>query len=102
MRRSHYHTLALFLSLLFISGSLGPRRNSVWAQSRDTVVAIVNEKNITQAEVDSSVISELFALEQQIYALRRAALDHLISRRLLENEAARRNISVEELRRRLT
>jgi predicted DsbA family dithiol-disulfide isomerase len=74
----------------------------VSAQSKNEIVAIVNGRNITQEEVDSTIISQLFPLQQQSYALRKAALENLISRTLLEDEAKRRAVSIEELRKQLT
>jgi predicted DsbA family dithiol-disulfide isomerase len=72
------------------------------AQARDNLAAVVNGRNITQAEVDNAVFSQLFSLQQQIYAIRKAALENLISRALLDEEATKRGISVEELKKQLT
>jgi len=74
----------------------------VQAQSSETVVATVNNRKITQQEVDNTVLSQLLPLEQQIYALRKAALENYILRILLEDEAKRRGITVEELKKQLT
>src|SRR5262245_24897147 len=67
------------------------------AQSPDAVVAIVNREKITLKEVDDTITSQLFPLQQQIYALRKAALSNLIISRLLKAEATKRKISVEQL-----
>ncbi len=77
-------------------------RNIVSAQTRDVVVATVNEQKIMQTEVDEAIVSQLFALEEQAHALRKRALENLISFRLLENEARQRGLSVVELRKQLT
>jgi protein-disulfide isomerase len=66
------------------------------------VVARVNGVAITQKQVDDSVIAQLFPLEQQIYAIRKTALENLVVRVLLEGEAKKRGISVDELRKQLT
>ena len=71
------------------------------AQSPDAVVAIVNREKITLKEVDDTITSQLFPLQQQIYALRKAALSNLIISRLLNAEATERKISVEQLRKEL-
>lgn len=73
----------------------------VQGQERNTVVAVVNGSTITRGEVDDSIPNKVFALEQQLFALRKAALDNLISRRLLENEASRQRVSVDELKKAL-
>src|SRR5437868_8066025 len=74
---------------------------SAVAQTPDTV-ASVNGSDITQKQVDDSVAARIYPLQQQLYAIRKAALDNLITSRILEREAAARGISIEELRRQLT
>lgn len=74
----------------------------VLAQTPDTVLASVNGSEITQQRVDDSVAARIYPLQQQLYAIRKAALENLITTRLLELEATARNISIEELRRQLT
>lgn len=83
--------------ILIVSGD-----SSIFAQPTGQIVAVVNGRNVTQEEVDNAVRSEIFALQQQIYAHRKAALENLISRLLLEEEAGRRRVSLEELKRQLT
>ena len=71
-------------------------------QNKERALAVVNEKTIWSDEVDQAIVSQLLPLEQQIYVLRKAALENLIARTILESEASRLRISVEELRQRLT
>ena len=71
------------------------------AQDEEIVLAIVDNVAITQKEVDESVGSRILPIQQQLYALRKVALDNLVSKYLIESEARRRNISVEELRKKL-
>jgi glutaredoxin len=66
------------------------------------IVAVVNGKQITREDLDDSVFAEIFALQERIYALRRAALENLVTRKILEAEAARRNVTVTTLRKELT
>lgn len=75
---------------------------SVFAQAPETVVASINGSDITQKQVDDSVAARIYPLQQQLYAIRKAALDNLITSRILENESRARGISTEELRRQLT
>lgn len=91
-------SLHLILFLLVVSGAL----RIATAQSADRVVAVVNGKRITEQELDDSLVAQLFPLEQQIHALRKVALDNLVVREILEGEAKRQSISVEELSRKLT
>jgi len=75
---------------------------SAFGQAPDAVVASVNNTEITQKQVDESVAGQIYPLQQQLYAIRKAALDNLVTTKILESEAAARGISVEELRRQLT
>ena len=71
-------------------------------QTPETVLARVNDKPITQKQVDDSIAAQIYPLQQQLYAIRKAALENLVTRMILEREAAGRNVSVEELRKQLT
>ncbi|HEY0378266.1 MAG TPA: thioredoxin domain-containing protein [Pyrinomonadaceae bacterium] len=71
----------------------------IHAQAGDEVVAVVNGREISQSEVDRAIAAQLLPLRQQIYALRETALENLILRALLEGEARKRGISVEQLKR---
>ena len=71
-------------------------------QTSETVVASVNGVPITQKQVDESIAARIYPLQQQLYAIRRAALENLIVSRLLEVEAKARGVSVDQLRREFT
>jgi protein-disulfide isomerase len=77
-------------------------RLTSFAQAAETVLATVDGKQITLTEVDESVASSILPLQQQLYAIRKVALDNLITARLLESEARGQGVSLDELRRRLT
>ena len=87
--------ILLTLVAIFISAP-------VFAQAPDTIVASINGHDITQKQVDDAVAARIYPLQQQLYAIRKAALDNLITSRILENEARARGISLEELRHQLT
>lgn len=72
------------------------------AQTDQQVVAVVGDKVISQKELDDSVAAQILPLEAQLYAIRRVALENLIARAVLEAEAAKRGMSVDELRKQLT
>jgi protein-disulfide isomerase len=74
---------------------------SVYGQTEDRSVATVNGRSITQKEVDSLIISQTLPLEEKLYAIRKAALDNLITSRLLADEAEKRGLSVAQLRKEL-
>jgi protein-disulfide isomerase len=71
-------------------------------QQPETVLARIGEKEITQKQVDDSVAVQIYPLQQQLYAVRKAALENLLSRTILESEASARGVPVEELRKQLT
>jgi protein-disulfide isomerase len=62
-------------------------------------IAVINGRKINKSEVDAPMASQIQALEQKIYEMRSRSLETLINKLLLEEEAARRGISLEELRR---
>ena len=72
------------------------------AQSPETVLATVNGRDITLKQVDDSVKPQIYPLQQQLYAIRKAALDNLVTSRILETEATARGLSIDELRKELT
>ena len=75
---------------------------SAFGQAPDTVLASVNGAEITLKQVDDSVAARIYPLQQQLYAIRKATLENLVTSKLLESEAAARGISIDELRRQLT
>ena len=61
------------------------------------VLATVGERSITRTEVEEAVRSQLLAVENQRYEALRAGLDQLVSQALVEQEAAARGSSAEQL-----
>ena len=72
------------------------------AQSPQTVLATVNNVEVTQQQVDDSIAAQIYPLQQQLYAIRKAALENLITTKILESEATSRHVSIDELRKQLT
>jgi protein-disulfide isomerase len=77
-------------------------RLTAFAQAPETVLATVNGTQITLKEVDETIGATILPLQQQLYAVRKVALDNLITARLLDSEAKAQGVSIEELRQRLT
>lgn len=77
-------------------------RLTAFAQAPETVVATIEGAPITLQQVDETIGATLLPLQQQLYAIRKVALDNLITARLLESEARAQGISLDELRQRLT
>lgn len=87
----------LILFTLFIFASI-----QISAQSGSKVVAVVNGRTITQTDVDDSIIGKILPLQEQINILRKAALENLITKTILEQEARKKGVSIEQLRKALT
>jgi len=83
------------LILIAITGAL------TFAQTGDRPVAVVNGRSISENEVETIVIAQTLPLEEKLYAIRKAALENLITTTVLEIEAKKRGVSVGELRRQL-
>jgi|ERR1700752_70605 len=95
------HALNSFTKALFVIVLILVPNASLIAQAPDSIVASVNEGTITLKDVDKAIATQIDPLLRQLYALRRAALENLITSRILENEARKRKISVETLRQQL-
>ena len=93
--------LSRFIALLFSQFLIVGSVTHVCGQDSDRVVARVNGAPITLKEVDATAINKIFSLQQQIFALRKAALENLISRKVLEIQAARKNLSVDDFAKQL-
>lgn len=86
------------------AAAVPPRPAAVTAAGPASAVgtaAEVNGRVITVKEVDDSLGVQLYKLEMQIYTLRTKALNNLITKTLLEDEARARGITVEALRKQL-
>jgi len=86
------------LAVLLVTLSLPGAAQSGGGQgSTGEVLASVNGKTITRAEVEKSIAADLAKLEQQIYDLKKARLDGLIEEQLIATEAARRGVTADAL-----
>ncbi|HXF40430.1 MAG TPA: thioredoxin domain-containing protein [Blastocatellia bacterium] len=65
-------------------------------------VAIVNgQLRITRKEIDDLVGSQIYSLEERLYHVRKSAVENLLTKILLEEEAKARHITVEQLKQQL-
>jgi protein-disulfide isomerase len=69
----------------------------VEAQEPSSAVAEVNGKTILAADVDAKLGISLSKLQDQIYALRQKQIETMIDQQLLEDEAARRKVTISSL-----
>src|SRR4026209_2396467 len=90
------------LFLILLVGLTAFAQTPETPETPETVVATINGNDITLKQVDETVLSAISPLQQQLYAIRKVALDNLITARLLEAEARSRGVSIDELRRQFT
>lgn len=64
---------------------------------RARVFATVNGKRITSGDIEDTLKSLIFSVQEQVYELRKQALDMKINDLLLEAEAKRRNVTAAAL-----
>jgi len=67
------------------------------AQERQAVLATVAGQNITEADIAGRIEGQMVRINQQIYTVKKQAVDALIAERLLDQEAQKRGISREQL-----
>ena len=86
-------------ALLFTFARTGAQSPAAPAAAADAarVIATIDGSPITDAEVEKALGPELGRLEREIYDLKRKQLDAMIAQRLLEREATKRNVAVEQL-----
>ena len=84
--------LLICLGLLFALGG-----GAAAQQSKSEVLAEVDGKPITDAEVEQALGRQLQSLQEQIYSMKRDKVRAMIAERLLAEEAAKRAISVPDL-----
>ena len=99
------HQVPSLLILLFLM--CGARELAYGQAQKDkephaeTIATINGKRTITRQEVDALIGSQLFNLEERIYNLRKSALENVITRVLIEEEAQSKGITVEELKKQL-
>jgi protein-disulfide isomerase len=65
--------------------------------SAEEVVAVVDGKPVTRADLESKEAAKLLSARDQYYKAQREALDHLIDDALLEMEVQREKVTVQQL-----
>jgi len=88
-------TLSVLRYLVLLAGFLSA---TTYGQNPNTPIAKVNGQIVTLGEVDDSVANQIYALQQQLYAVRSTALTSLINKKILEQESVRTGITVEVLK----
>ena len=68
------------------------------ADATSTVLATVGERSITEAEIENQIKGQMLRLNNQIYSLKKQAVDSIINAHLQEQEAKKRGITRQQLR----
>ena len=89
MKKSLCTVLVLLVAVPLFAGSA---KNAV-----KPAAATIGNVTISEEELEQAVGTKLTRLMTDVYNVRRAALEDLIAAKLLESEAARRKITVDEL-----
>jgi protein-disulfide isomerase len=103
LKTSHDYALRLSICFLLVTGMGTLLRAQQEAQaitvaeSGGTPAAVVNGRAISKAELEAKAQARLVPLQAQEYALKRQLLDDVIDQMLLEQEAARRGVTVAKL-----
>jgi protein-disulfide isomerase len=94
----------LFAITLLIAGTAWPQSTpaSQQKQADDSIFAVIHGREIRASEVDAYIGPQLYALRQNMYDIQRNMLETLLNKIVIEEEAKRRGVSVEELRQALT
>jgi protein-disulfide isomerase len=88
---------SLFLGSYVLTAAWRPAPIDHSGSEAATVIATVYAKNVTLGDLQESQSATLFQAENAYYQARRKALDDFINHYLLEIEAQRENVTVEEL-----
>ena len=93
-------TKLIILSILLIATyftSCHPKENNIQqSKSKENVAAFINDSLITIQELDNLIQQELFDELNRIYAIRKVALDYMITEKIFEIEANKSGTTVQE------
>ena len=67
------------------------------ADDSSQVISVVNGVKITRGDLEKKAGNRLLQAKYDYYAAQRKALDQMIDEQLIETEAARQNLTVEQL-----
>src|SRR4029453_7134841 len=87
----------LLMPLWLIAQAPAAQKPAADPQAKSEAVAEVDGVPITNEQVEKALGLNLSKLQEQIYSMKRQALDSLVAERVLANEAARRKITVTAL-----
>ena len=89
-------SLRLVSAFLLAGVVLAP--GALRADATSAVLATVGERSITEAEIENQIKGQMLRLHNQIYSLKKKAVDAIIDAHLQEQEAKKRGITRQQLR----
>jgi protein-disulfide isomerase len=98
MKRNSLIYICSVVLALIVGYSLRQPSTGAVTDSGAEVLARVNGRKITRREVDERAGIQVNGLESKLYELRKTALNQAVADALLEDEAQRRGLSVDELK----
>lgn len=101
IRKRLIYVCALVITVVVAGYALKQASTGAQKTMDATVLAVVNGRKITRSEVDERAGSQLQSAENKLYQIRKTALNGIIGDALLEEEATKKGISVEELKKTL-
>ena len=96
MKPHGWKNLSRVRALLLAGIVLAP--GALRAEATSTVLATVGERSITEAEIENQIKGQMLRLNNQIYSLKKQAVDSIINAHLQEQEAKKRGITRQQLR----
>ena len=96
MKSHGQKSLSRACALLLAGIVLAP--GALRAEATSAVLATVGERSITEAEIENQIKGQMLRLNNQIYSLKKQAVDSIINAHLQEEEAKKRGITRQQLR----
>lgn len=90
-------TLTAFINALLIAGVLFLLASCTQGGGGDPVVAEYNGKSVKASEAFGNIKTRLFDLEEELFRTKEQAINEFVEQRLLEAEAKKQNMTIEQL-----
>ncbi len=89
--------LLFILSPLALLQCAGPEPSESKAALSKQVIARVGDREITEEEIQEKIQGQMLKVKNQIYTIKKRAIDAMVAELLLEEEAQKRNLTKEQL-----
>ncbi len=96
MRPHGQKSFSLVCAFLLAGVVLTP--GALKADTTSAVLATVGERSITEADIENQIKGQMLRLNNQVYSLKKQAVDSIINAHLQEQEAKKRGVTRQQLR----